>query len=251
MSRIRTIKPDFFRHELIQSLGAMAMVFFAGLWTVADKNGVFEWKPRHLKLDICPFMDYDPQETLEALQQAGFVTWFEADGRPYGIVNEFKKHQHLNKKEEASPGRYPVPDWFDSGTVPAPSQHHPSTIPTPCKDAKEKEEEKEEEKEKENITPLPPKGARGVFKKPSLEEVSEYMAERNWSSPAIEAGKFVDFYASKGWVVGKSPMKDWKAAVRTWEKPEKLKEPETPKYRHAGLSPREIVKRLDAEGRAS
>ena len=33
----------------------------------------------------------------------------------------------------------------------------------------------------------------------------------------IDAQSFVDFYESKGWVVGKSPMKDWKAAVRTWE----------------------------------
>ena len=40
-----------------------------------------------------------------------------------------------------------------------------------------------------------------------------YAAEKGYS---IEAERFVDFYASKGWLVGKSPMKDWRAAVRNW-----------------------------------
>lgn len=56
---------------------------------------------------------------------------------------------------------------------------------------------------------------RKVFKKPSVEEVQAYCEERQNS---IDPEEFVDFYESKGWVVGKSPMKDWKAAVRTWEK---------------------------------
>lgn len=53
------------------------------------------------------------------------------------------------------------------------------------------------------------------FKKPSLEEVKEYCLERN---NGINPEQFIDFYESKGWMVGKSKMKDWKACVRTWEK---------------------------------
>jgi hypothetical protein len=52
------------------------------------------------------------------------------------------------------------------------------------------------------------------FKEPSKEEVLEYCKERG---NTVNASKFVDFYASKGWLVGKSRMKDWKASVRTWE----------------------------------
>lgn len=52
------------------------------------------------------------------------------------------------------------------------------------------------------------------FKKPTLEEVEEYCKERNNN---INAQKFIDFYESKGWKVGKTPMKDWKACIRTWE----------------------------------
>ena len=52
------------------------------------------------------------------------------------------------------------------------------------------------------------------FSKPSVEEIRSYCQERN---NGIDAEKFFDFYEAKGWVVGKSPMKDWKASVRTWE----------------------------------
>ena len=53
------------------------------------------------------------------------------------------------------------------------------------------------------------------FKKPTVEEVKDYCKERNNS---VDAQQFFDYYESKGWKVGKSPMKDWKSAVRTWER---------------------------------
>ena len=53
------------------------------------------------------------------------------------------------------------------------------------------------------------------FAPPSLEEVEAYCKERG---NTVDAAQFIDFYASKGWLVGKVTMKDWKAAVRTWER---------------------------------
>ena len=52
------------------------------------------------------------------------------------------------------------------------------------------------------------------FKKPSIEEIKEYCKSRNNS---VDAYEFYDFYESKNWFIGKNKMKDWKAAVRTWE----------------------------------
>lgn len=52
------------------------------------------------------------------------------------------------------------------------------------------------------------------FVKPTLEQVAEYCKERNNN---VNANKWYDYYESNGWKVGKNPMKDWKAAVRTWE----------------------------------
>ena len=54
-----------------------------------------------------------------------------------------------------------------------------------------------------------------TFTPPTIEEVRAYCQERKNS---IDPETFVDFYASKGWMVGKTKMKDWKACVRTWEK---------------------------------
>lgn len=53
------------------------------------------------------------------------------------------------------------------------------------------------------------------FKKPTIEEIQAYCDERK---NGIDAERFYDYYESKGWKVGKAPMKDWKASVRTWER---------------------------------
>jgi len=49
---------------------------------------------------------------------------------------------------------------------------------------------------------------------PKIEEIKEYCIERKNN---VDANKFIDFYSAKGWMIGKNKMKDWKAAVRTWE----------------------------------
>ena len=53
------------------------------------------------------------------------------------------------------------------------------------------------------------------FKVPSAEEVQEYIDEKGYS---VDAERFIDYYTANGWMVGKSHMKDWKAAVRNWER---------------------------------
>ena len=63
------------------------------------------------------------------------------------------------------------------------------------------------------------------FTAPTLEEVKEYCSERK---NGVDAARFVNYYTANGWKVGKNPMKDWKAAVRTWERnTEKPKAAET------------------------
>lgn len=54
-----------------------------------------------------------------------------------------------------------------------------------------------------------------IFVPPTVEEVKAYCDEKGYS---VDPSQFVDFYESKGWLVGKSKMKDWKASVRTWQR---------------------------------
>lgn len=87
--------------------------------------------------------------------------------------------------------------------------------------AREKEKEKEKKKEGEiekkkeyECTPPTP----STFTPPTVSEVRDYCRERK---NRVDPQRFVDFYTSKGWMVGKTKMKDWRAAVRTWEKDDK------------------------------
>ncbi len=65
-----------------------------------------------------------------------------------------------------------------------------------------------------------------IFKKPSIEEVMIYCAERKNN---VRPDKFFDFYESKGWMIGKNKMINWKAAIRTWEKQD-IKLPEEKRW---------------------
>ena len=92
---------------------------------------------------------------------------------------------------------------------------------TPPKEKeKEKAKEKEKTKEKENgdSTDKPRR-----FTKPTVAEIRDYCRERG---NGIDPQRFFDFYEAKGWRVGNQPMKDWQAAVRTWESREPAKPPD-------------------------
>lgn len=88
-------------------------------------------------------------------------------------------------------------------------------IPDDTKHTKDKDKDKDKDNIKEKT---PSESKRKVFVPPTVDEVRAYCTDRK---NGIDPQSFVDFYSSKGWVVGKSPMKDWQAAVRTWERSRK------------------------------
>ena len=73
-------------------------------------------------------------------------------------------------------------------------------------------------------TPSPNKES-GRFTPPTTDDIKEYARQ---SGINIDAERFVDFYSSKGWMVGKTKMKDWKAAVRNWAARDRKEAPNTP-----------------------
>jgi hypothetical protein len=68
---------------------------------------------------------------------------------------------------------------------------------------------------KDSIEGETPQSKAKRFTPPTLEEVTAYCIERNNN---VDAERFIDYYTSNGWQVGKNKMKDWKAAIRTWER---------------------------------
>lgn len=104
--RIRTIKPEYFRHaELYDcelSSGLPIRVAFAGLWCVADREGRFKWEPRSLKVQILPYDDCDFALVLRCLESGGFIKRYAVDGKEFGFIPSFTEHQHINQREAAS-----------------------------------------------------------------------------------------------------------------------------------------------------
>lgn len=116
MARIRTIKPEFFRHEGLfeseRSTGMPLRLAFAGLWTAADREGRFKWNPRQLKLDCLPYDDVDFSAVLQALEAGTFIVKYNVEGVSFGYIPGWPKHQVVNNREAAS--TIPSPDKKDA-----------------------------------------------------------------------------------------------------------------------------------------
>ncbi|MEJ2376196.1 MAG: hypothetical protein P8Y71_12535 [Pseudolabrys sp.] len=106
MACIRTIKPEFFRHEgLFEAecqTGLPLRVAYAGLWTAADREGRFVWQPRALKLDCLPYDEIDFSRVLDALETRGFIVRYGVDGKQYGYIPPWHDHQIINNREKGS-----------------------------------------------------------------------------------------------------------------------------------------------------
>lgn len=112
MARIRTIKPEFFRHEGLYDLEQDTLLpirlAFAGLWTECDKEGRFQWRPRMLKAAIMPYDDVDFSRVLDALATRGFVVRYACPEAPddrsrdFGCIPSWRLHQIPNNREKAS-----------------------------------------------------------------------------------------------------------------------------------------------------
>lgn len=120
MARIRTIKPDFFRHEGLYEAekvtGLPLRVAFAGLWTAADREGRFKWLPRTLKLDALPHDEVDFSRVLDALLTRGHVLKYVIDGVAYGCIPSWHEHQVVNNRESQSEIPPPTDSSIESTT---------------------------------------------------------------------------------------------------------------------------------------
>jgi hypothetical protein len=93
MARIRSIHPGLFTDEAFAGLSMPARVLLLGLWTEADDQGVFEWKPITIKMRIMPVDNVDVPALLSDLMRADVVKSFEQDGKTFGAVRNFCKYQ--------------------------------------------------------------------------------------------------------------------------------------------------------------
>lgn len=121
MARARNIKPAFFQNEELVELPFHTRLLFIGLWTLCDRAGRLEDRPKRIKMALFPADDVDVDDSLDALQKSGFLLRYEHDGAHYIQVISFEKHQNPHKDERASV----IPPACGHGApmVQAPSSH--------------------------------------------------------------------------------------------------------------------------------
>jgi len=106
MAKIRTVKPELFRHVGLYNLevesGLPIRIAFAGLFTACDREGRFKWCALTLKLDCLPHDILDFSRVLDALMSRDFIRKYQFDGKIYGCIPSFTDHQVINNKEKDS-----------------------------------------------------------------------------------------------------------------------------------------------------
>lgn len=120
MARARNIKPSFFANDDLADIDPLGRLLFIGLWTLADREGRLEDRPRRIKAEVLPYDGCDVDGLLQDLNKYGFILRYEVDGERFIQVLNFTKHQNPHVKESAS-------------QIPAPGQHSASTGQEQCK----------------------------------------------------------------------------------------------------------------------
>ena len=123
MARARNIKPSFFTNDELAEIPALGRLLFVALWTMADREGRLEDRPKRIKAEALPFDDCDCDDLLSELAKRGFIVRYQAgEGRFIQVVN-FTKHQNPHVKE--SPSSIPAPDKHSASTVQAQCEAQP------------------------------------------------------------------------------------------------------------------------------
>jgi len=102
MARARNIKPGFFGNEDLAELPFSTRLLFIGLWTIADREGRLEDRPKRIKMAIFPGDSVDVDKALNELQQSGFLVRYTVNEARYIGLLAFAKHQHPHHKEPPS-----------------------------------------------------------------------------------------------------------------------------------------------------
>lgn len=103
MARIRSLHPGFFTDEEIVTTSMGARLLLLGLGVEADDKGIFEWKPSRIKMRIFPVDNVFVPDLLLELCGIDVVRQYEIDGRHYGAIRNFRRHQRPKTPNDIHP----------------------------------------------------------------------------------------------------------------------------------------------------
>ena len=199
----RILKESICTSETVAELSDFEFRLWVGLITQVDDAGRGDARPAIIKGRVFPLRERvtvkDIDNALRGLAAKGCVSLYTVGGRPYLWFPTWSEHQRIRDCKPKYPGPEEQDEITPCGNLPQiaadcglnPIQSNPNPNPNP--------------------NPRESRAKR--FAPPTVDEVSEYCRKSGY---VVDPQRFVDFYASKGWKVGKESMKDWEAAVRNW-----------------------------------
>lgn len=203
MARSRNIKPSLFKNELLGQEDPFLTILFAGLWCLADRDGLLEDRPLRIKAEIFPYRDgINVNSLLAKLHDLGFIRRYSVDN--FNVIEILKFSEHQNPHHTEKPSDLPK------------FQQNQKDVQTPLNNGAETV----------NILLIPDSFKRipdscssPAAKKKATQIDPDYkfndqhrsLARSLGVSADVELGAFTDYHKSKG-----SVFKDWDAAFRTW-----------------------------------
>ncbi len=131
MARARNIKPGFFLNDELAEVAPLGRLLFAGLWTVADREGRLEDRAKKIRAEVLPYDDCDVEALLSELAARGFIIRYMVGSEKYIQIVNFSKHQnpHKNEKEsEIPPYDESVHKKYSTSTVQVQEKSDTSTV---------------------------------------------------------------------------------------------------------------------------
>jgi hypothetical protein len=117
MARTRNLKPSFFTNDLLAECEPMARLLFAGLWTLADRDGRLEYRPRRIKGALFPYDNCEIELLVQQLATRGFVQVYRAGAVDVLAIPTFGEHQRCHP-DERSEGLPPPQDGSEKCVFP-------------------------------------------------------------------------------------------------------------------------------------
>ena len=104
MARSRNLKPGFFKNEFLSLLDPYARLLFAGLWTLADREGRLEDRPLKIKAELFPYESVDAEKLLDELDKSPdkFIIRYVIDNKHYIQISNWLEHQNPHRQERPS-----------------------------------------------------------------------------------------------------------------------------------------------------
>lgn len=194
---------DWTDSEVVNQLSAQGERTFVRVIMKADDYGRLTCNLKLLRPLLYPLLldqvrEADLQRWISECETAGLVRLYSVEGKQYLTVVKFG--QRLRRTR----AKYPDPSLADPPQVAASCGKSPPEVDSDSEADSDSDEKITTERRR-----APP------FKKPTEQEVAEYAKSIGF---LLEASRFLDFYDSNGWRVGRNQMRDWRAAVRTWKR---------------------------------